>query len=132
MSSYLTIYLKLKQNNQIMRLFDFSSSTEIYQYFTDTIHPTWSENNYTKLDDDMLNDVLNDIHRDIINTQTRISELRLCAHGNVDIVNEILELKELVKSLESCKTQVYILKDLISYTLYMDDSDYIEILCNVG
>lgn len=132
MSSYLTIYLKLKQNNQIMRLFDFSSSTEIYQYFNDTIHPTWSENNYTKLDDEMLNDVLNDIHRDIINTQTRISELRLCAHGNVDIVNEILELKELVKSLESCKTQVYILKDLISYTLYMDNSDYIEILCNVG
>lgn len=132
MSSYLTIYLKLKQNDQIIKLFDFSRNTEIYQYFIDTIHPTWSENNYTKLDDEMLNDVLNDIHRDITNTQTRISELRLCAHGNVDIIDEILELKESIKSLEFCQTQIYMIKELISHTLYMNEPDYIEVLCNVG
>ena len=132
MSSYLTIYLKLKQNDQIIKLFDFSSSTEIYQYFVDIIHPAWSENNYTKLNDEMLNDVLNDIYRDITNTQIRISELRLCAHGNVDIIDEILELKELVKSLEYCQTQIYMIKELISHTLYMNEPDYIEVLCNVG
>ena len=62
MSSYLTIYLKLKQNDQIIMLFNFSSSIEIYQYFVDVIQPAWSKNNYTKLDDEMLNDVLNDIY----------------------------------------------------------------------
>lgn len=132
MSSYLTIYLKLKQNNQIIKLFDFSSNTEIYQYFVDIIHPAWSENNYTKLNDEMLNDVLNDIYRDITNTQIRISELRLCAHGNVDIIDEILELKESIKSLEFCQTQIYMIKELISHTLYMNEPDYVEVLCNVG
>jgi hypothetical protein len=132
MSSYLTIYLKLKQNDQIIKLFDFSRNTEIYQYFIDTIHPAWSESKYTKLNDEMLNDVLNDIHRDITTTQTRISELRLCANGNINIINEILELKELVKSLEYCQTQIYMIKELISHTLYMNDPDYIEVLCNVG
>lgn len=132
MSSYLIIYLKLKQNNQIIKLFDFSSNTEIYQYFIDTIHPAWSENNYTKLNDEMLNDVLNDIYRDITNTQIRISELRLCAHGNVDIIDEILELKESIKSLEFCQTQIYMIKELISHTLYINEPDYVEVLCNVG
>ena len=80
----------------------------------------------------MLNDVLNDIYRDITNTQIRISELRLCAHGNVDIIDEILELKESIKSLEYCQTQIYMIKELISHTLYMNDPDYVEVLCNVG
>lgn len=132
MSSYLTIYLKLKQNDQIIKLFDFSRNTEIYQYFIDTIHPIWSETNYTKLNDEMLNNVLNDIHKDITNTQIRISELRLCAYGNIDIINEILELKELVKSLEYCQTQIYMIKELTSHTLYMNDPDYVEVLCNIG
>ena len=132
MSSYLTIYLKLKQNDQIIRLFDFSRSTEIYQYFNEIVNPTWADNNYTKLDDEMLNDVLYEINNEILKIQTKISELRLCAHGNVDIINEILELKELIKSLEYCKTQIYMIKELISHTLYSDNSEYSEILCNIG
>lgn len=132
MSSYLSIYLKLKQNDQIIRLFEFSSSTEIYQYFNGLIHPTWVDNKYTKLNDESLNDVLCEINNDVNNTQLRISELRLCAHGNIDIINEILELKELIKSLEYCKTQIYMIKELISHTLYMNEPDYTEVLCNIG
>ena len=132
MSSYLSIYLKLKQTDQIIRLFDFSRNTEIYQYFSEIIDPAWAGNNYTKLDDETLNNVLYEINKEIIKTQTRISELRLCACGNVDIINEILELQEIIKDSEYCKTQIHMIQELISHTLYSDDPEYSEILCNVG
>ena len=64
MSSYLTIYLKLKQNDQIIRLFNFSRNTEIYQYFDEIINPVWADNNYTKLNDEILNEVLYEINND--------------------------------------------------------------------
>lgn len=135
MSSYLTFYIKTKEeNSKPLSLISYSRNTDIYQYFDENVHPAYigmdEDTKYTELSKNDVDLVIEDMENDIGKTKKRIEEYEKHAGGNQEIIEEILNWKEYIEDLEYWLHKVEFIKDLIEEASYSWTS-YDKILCNV-
>ena len=135
MSSYLSFYLVPKaEDSKPLNLICYSRNTHIYQYFEETIHPTYigmgDEAQYTELNVQKVDEVLEAMKEGISRYQRQISEYEKHAGGNADIIEYILELKEELDILEWSLHKVEFIRDIV-YEASCSWNDYNKILCNV-
>lgn len=134
MSSYLTFYIKTKEeNSKPLRLISYSRNTDIYQYFCENVHPIYiglEEIQYSELSINDVELVIKDMENDIGKAEKRIEEYEKHANGNQEIIEEILNWKEYIEDLEYWLHKVRFIKDLVQEASYSWTS-YDKILCNV-
>lgn len=134
MSSYLTFYLKVKEVEKPISLVSYSRSTDIYQYFSENVNPTYigmdDETKYTELKQSDVDSVIADMNIDIGKAKKRIEEYEKHAGGNQEIIEEILTWKEYIEDLEYWLHKVEFIKELVTEANYSWTS-YDKVLCNV-
>lgn len=133
MSSYLSFYLKLKEENtKPVFLTCYSRNNPIYQSFYENINIAYAgnEETYTHLTIDDVNKIITDLRGDISNIKRRITTYKEHAYGNLEIINEIISSEEYLEELTSTLHSVYFIQDLVNNA---ENSfvDYSEVLCNI-
>lgn len=136
MSSYLTFYLVPKaEDSKPLALMSYSRSSDIYQYFDDTIHPAYigmgDETQYTELTVAMVDEVLEDLKNDISKARKRVAEYEKHAAGNSEIIEDILGQKEWIEDLEWALHKIEFIRDIV-YEASCGWNEYNKVLCNVG
>ena len=135
MSSYLTFYIKTKEeNSKPLNLISYSRNTEIYQYFYENVHPAYigmdEDIKYSELSVNDVELVIEDMENDIGKAKKRIEEYEKHASGNQEIIEEILNWKEYIEDLEYWLHKVEFIKNLVQEASYSWNS-YDKILCNI-
>lgn len=67
MSSYLTIYLKIKDSDKKIELNSWSRNNDIYQKFNESLHPVWASNEdiYTDISEQDILNLIDECDKDI-------------------------------------------------------------------
>ena len=135
MSSYLTFYLVPKaEDSKPLDLISYSRNTHIYQYFDETLNVAYigmgNETQYTELNTQKVDEVLEAMKEGISKYQRQISEYEKHAAGNTDIIEYILELKEELDILEWSLHKVEFIRDIVIEATH-SYCDYNKVLCNV-
>lgn len=134
MSSYLTFYLQRKDEKPIT-LISYSRNDELYQYFyenTNMQHDMqYDTEYYTTVSCENVDDIISELTQSINNVNTRITEYEKHVNGNIEIINEILSLKEYLATLNDTLIRTRFIKDLV---LEADNgyADYAAVLCNIS
>lgn len=129
MSSYLNIYIKEKENKPVL-LCSYSRNSEIYQGVYETINPAYAGNEevYTELTCYDIDRIISEIKENISSVEKRISKYKEMNGGNLEIINEVINLEEysdeLKVELGSFDTLLKIISDA---ELYEN-----KILCNIN
>lgn len=108
MASYLTFYLTLKKESEPVSLVTFSGSNEIYQAFQDSLGYLDSELTLSGIEE-----VISDLKKNIDTTSKRLTEYKIHAAGNLDIIEEIISTKEYLSELEHTLHKVEFIEDLV-------------------
>ena len=133
MSTYLTIYIQPKGGKPI-NLISYTSSSEVYQYFRENIDIVYLNDNsdkYTELTSEKINNILHDVESDLHKIKARLEIYGQHAHGNIDVLNEIVELQESYDTLLYVKHIVLFIDELIHEGFYLETGKN-KILCNIG
>ena len=135
MSSYLTFYIVLKEeNSKPISLINYSRNTDVYQYFDEVIHPTFvgmgDEPKYTELTVSKVNEVISELKQDITKATKRVSEYEKQAAGNAELIEEIISQKEWIEDLEYSLRKIEFIRDIVQEASYSWGS-YNKVLCNV-
>lgn len=134
MSSYLNIYAKFKDDSrEPLLLVSYTRSSDVYQYFEQEIHPTFmgmDEVRYTDLTFDNVGLVCDALIREINKLNMRIEEYEKHAGGNLEIINEIISLKEYNEELKNALSECAFIKMLAGETQY-SYTKY-TLVCNIG
>lgn len=139
MSSYLTFYLIPKAEDskpevKPISLISYSRSSNVYQYFNDTIHPAYigigDETQYTELTINKVDEVIEELKNDISKAQKRTVEYEKHAAGNSELIEDIISQKEYIEDLEWALHKVEFIRDLVQEASY-SWTGYDKILCNV-
>lgn len=133
MSSYLSFYLKLKEENtKPVFLTCYSRNNPIYQSFYENINVAYAGNEeaYTHLTINDVNKIISDLKGDISNVKKRIAAYKEHAGGNFEIINEIISSEEYLEELTSTLHSIYFIQDLVT-NAENSFGDYSEVLCNI-
>lgn len=134
MSSYLNIYAKFKDDSrEPLLLVSYTRSSEVYQYFEQEIHPIFmgmDEIKYTDLTFDNTGLVCDALISEIKKLSRRIEEYEKHAGGNLEIINEIIALKEYKEELKDALSECAFIKMLTGETQY-SYTKY-TLACNIG
>lgn len=134
MSSYLNIYAKFKDDSrEPLLLMSYTRSSEVYQYFEQEIHPIFmgmDEIKYTDLTFGNTGLVCDALISEIKKLNRRIEEYEKHAGGNLEIINEIIELKEYREELANALSECSFIKMLTGETQY-SYTKY-TLACNIG
>ena len=134
MSSYLNIYAKFKDDSrEPLLLVSYTRSSEVYQYFEQEIHPIFmgmDEIKYTDLTFDNTGLVCDALISEIKKLSKRIEEYEKHAGGNLEIINEIIALKEYKEELKNALSECAFIKMLTGETQY-SYTKY-TLACNIG
>lgn len=136
MSSYLSIYIvpkrkSDKEEKKHILLAAFSRNSEIYQYFSENIHPVFAgkEDSYTTITKESIREVVTDLSKDISNSKDRLAEYEKYAKYNPDYIQEIIELKQYISDLQYTQGKVAFIDDIV------EDIDFYkvieEVCCNI-
>lgn len=136
MSSYLSIYIvpkrkSDKEEKKHILLAASSRNTELYQYFSENIHPVFAckEDSYTTITKESIREVVTDLSNDISNSKDRLAEYEKYAKDNPDYIQEIIELKQYISDLQYTQGKVAFIEDMI------DGIDFYkvieEVCCNI-
>lgn len=113
MSSYLNFYVIPKEENDEKKkpvfLTSFSRSNELYSIFYDNLHIAFigdEKEKYTELSSVVINSLLSNADHSINNISKRIIELEKHAAGNMEIISEILDLREYLEELKENRNYV--------------------------
>lgn len=113
MSSYLNFYVIPKEENDEKKkpvfLTSFSRSNELYSIFYDNLHIAFigdEKEKYTELSSVVINSLLSNADHNINNISKRIIELEKHAAGNMEIISEILDLREYLEELKENRNYV--------------------------
>lgn len=138
MSSYLSIYIvpkrkSDKEKKKYIILAAYSRSTDIYQYFSENINPTYIGNGkeplYTTITKGDINSVLADFDKDITSSKSRLTEYEKYVSSNPDYIQEIISLKEYISDLQYWRDKTSFIEDIIdSMNIY---SVIEEVCCNI-
>jgi hypothetical protein len=133
MSSYLSFYLKLKEENtKPVFLTCYHRNDPVYQSFYENISIAYAgnEETYTHLTINDVNRIIADLKGDISNVKKRITTYKEHANGSLEIINEIISSEEYLEELISTLHSVYFIQDLVNNT-ENSIGDYSEVLCNI-
>lgn len=134
MSSYLNIYAKFKDDSrEPLLLMSYTRSSDVYQYFEQEIHPIFmgtDEIKYTDLTFDNTGLVCDALISEIKKLSRRIEEYEKHAGGNLEIINEIISLKEYKEELKDALSECAFIKMLTGETQY-SYTKY-TLACNIG
>ena len=127
MSSYLTIYgIKKEEKFSIL---SFSRSHSLYQELSDNLSIPW-DTEY-ELTEDRINYVIKELGEQLESLNTKITEYKLNANGNLDVINEIISLKEYRGELEYVKAYLYIILGMVNEAEYGGKDKFDKIVCKV-
>lgn len=133
MSTYLTFYIQ-PEGGKPINLISYTSSSEVYQYFRENIDIVYlndDSDKYTELTSEKINNILHDVESDLHKVKTRLEIYGQHAHGNIDVLNEIVELQESYDTLLYVKHVVLFIDELICEGFYLETGKN-KILCNIG
>ena len=125
--NYLIFYVKYKECDKPIEVVSFSRSTEIYQYFMDTLQIT-SECKRISISD--IREVLSNLSSDIYRNKMRLETYEKYAHMNADLVEEVIGVKEYLGQLTQAKFYI----DFIMLMVEESEASYSktsEICCAV-
>ena len=136
MSSYLTFYLKPKEQEKPLSLMSYSRADNVYQWYRDIINPVYignDENNpkYTELTDEMAQSVV-DAAEEKLSDSKRTLQLRIDACKELglteDDVDLVVSTKEYIAKLEETTKELQFIANLVSDIEY---SDFEKVLINI-
>lgn len=127
MSSYLTIY-GIREEKRFSIL-SFSRNHSLYQELSDNLPIQW-DTEY-ELTESEIDKVMKELNKQLETLNTKITEYKLNANGNLDVINEIISLKEYRGELEYDKAYLYIILGMISETKYGDENKFDKIVCKI-
>lgn len=133
MSSYLSFYLKLKEENtKPVFLTCYHRNDPIYQSFYENISIAYTGNEeaYTYLTTHDVDRVISNLKGDISNIKKRIAAYKEHANGNLEIIDEIISSEDYLEELTSTLHSVYFIQDLVN-NAENSIGDYSEVLCNI-
>lgn len=131
MSSSLYFKGKIRGENKYVTIFAFPGSSNIYEIFKDNLTiPFHSTTNsvgmiFREKDIDYLIDEINIENNKYLN---KITEYEKHANGNLDIINEIVELKEIVNDNNIVKEFCFILYNLLEQTEFINGFENIYLI----
>ena len=117
MSSYLNIYGVTKEKDEHILLVTYSRNNEIYQEMDGILDIPYNGdggNNYRKLSISDINIIIEELNKTISNVQKRINEYEKHAAGNIEIINEIIGIKEYIKEIETIIYKLDFIIDMLS------------------
>lgn len=137
MSSYLSFFIVPKRKNEKEEkkhiiIASYSRSTELYQYFDENVHPTYSgsEQEYTILNKESVASVLADFDSDINKSRTRLNEYEKHVKDNPEYIDDIISMKEYIQDLEYWRNKASFIQDMIDDMSCYEEIE--EICCNIG
>ena len=131
MSSYLSFYLVPKAHpEERLLLQSFSRSTEVYQRFFDNLSIAYAgnEEKYTKLTVSDVESVIQDLDGDIAKAEARRAEYEKFCHGNSELIEEMISIKEYIRDLQSTRDYISFIRDILTD---LDYGEFSDVLCNV-
>lgn len=131
MSSYLSFYLVPKAHpEERLLLQSFSRSNEVYQRFFDNLSIAYAgnEEKYTKLTVSDVESVIQDLDGDIAKAEARRAEYEKFCHGNSELIEEMISIKEYIRDLQSTRDYISFIRDTLTD---LDYSGFSDVLCNV-
>jgi coproporphyrinogen III oxidase-like Fe-S oxidoreductase len=138
MSSYLSIYIVPKRTSQEepkkhIILTAYSRSTEIYEYFSNNLHPTFigngKESHYTTITSSDITAIMQDFENDLKKAKDRLVEYEKYASNNPDYIEDIIDIKEYIHNLQYWKDKASFIMDIINDKDLYNDIE--EVCCNI-
>lgn len=128
MSSYLTIYAKLKNVEKPAPIISWSRNNKVYQAMSHGIAYIGNEDkmNFTELGVDLINESINDVRTEMKRAEKYLAEYEKRADKNEEYINYIVETKDELEECENAIHEMEFIKALIddiSYTDYIKDDD---------
>jgi hypothetical protein len=137
MSSYLSIYIvpkrkSDKEEKKHIIVAAFSSSSEVYQYFSDNINPAYignKEHPYTTITKENIGEVITDISRDLNSSKNMLIEYEKYAKDNSTFIHNIIELKQHISNLQYTQGKITFIEDMVDNIDFYNDIE--EVCCNI-
>lgn len=136
MSSYLTFYLKPKEQEKPLMFTSYSKSTDVYQAYYEELHPAFigngDEPNYTELTSEMALQVVNAAREDLKKAEKALNN-RIAAYkelGNMsdEAIQDIAETKDYIEDLKSNLIELQCIYRWVGDIGY---SDFEKVLINI-
>lgn len=138
MSSYLSFYIVPKRKTkeepkQHIILCSYSRNSDIYQYFNDNLSIAYAgnEEKYTTLSKDDINTVVKDFDNEINTANAKLTEYEKYVSNNPEYIQEIIELKSVINTLQYSRNKISFLADIIDDMEYQYNSGIEEVCCNI-
>lgn len=117
MSCYLNFYLKDKKTNEYKNFLSFSSNNDLFQEIDENFYIKYFsegklEDNVTKIELADFDHIINNISKDIYNIEHKIIEYEKHCNGNIDIINDIVQLKDYLKEKIEIKNKIELLSSI--------------------
>lgn len=117
MSCYLNFYLKDKKTNEYKNFLSVSSNYDLYQEIDENFYIKYFsegklEDNVTKIELADFDHIINNISKDIYNIEHKIIEYEKHCNGNIDIINDIVQLKDYLKEKIEIKNKIELLSSI--------------------
>ena len=137
MSSYLNIYGVSKKTKEKELIVSYSRSNDIYQAIDEEINVVTmyecaddKEPRYSELCSSRVRLAIDDIEEMISNSEKRLAEYEKHANGNLEIIDEIIQLKDFIKTEYATASKMELLYDICEDT-EQGFNGFEKILCNI-
>lgn len=129
MSSYLTIYVKLKNVEKPAPIISWSRNNTVYQALNGSIAYIGNGDKmmYTELTVDLINDGINEIREEMDKAKQYLEEYEKHAGENESYIQYIVEYKEELKTCENAIHELEFIRTLIHEAGYYNEDD--EVTC---
>ena len=136
MSSYLTLYGVPKEGGNPISFYCVSRNHPIYQAINDTLNPVFyygkdGKTNYSELTSQDVQEVINDLQNELKNCDARLEVLKENANGNLEVINEILDYKQLRDELACTINQMDFISIIVEDCKRDYTNGFTKILMNV-
>lgn len=120
MSSYLTVYVKLKNVEKPAPIMSWSRNTDLYQALCHKVAyiGNGDEWQFSDLTINLINEGIEEINEDIKKTKTYLDEYEKHAGENESYIQNIIDLKENIGYKEAAINDLKFLKSLVNETTY--------------
>ena len=125
MSSYLTVYVKLKNVEKPAPIISWSRNNDVYQamYHMVAYIGNGDEWQFTDLTEKLINDAIEEINENNKKSKAYLEEYEKHAGENEDYIQSIVEIKEELGYAEHAIQQLEFLKSLVQEASYSGYSD---------
>ena len=125
MSSYLTVYVKLKNVEKPAPIISWSRSNDVYQamYHNVAYIGNGDEWQFSDLTEDLINNAIEEINENNKKSKAYLEEYEKHAGENEDYIHSIIDLKEEIEFAESAIHQLEFLRTMVQESSYGGYSD---------